>query len=83
MLNNINGRGLSKSKKVSLSSFTGATSENILAEAEDTLETYPDTLIVPVGANDLTKNSNTLRSVKKLCEKAKKSRQIPKLPLRI
>ena len=72
MSNNINSRWLSKSKKVSVSNFPGATSEDILAEVEDTLKTHPDTLIVHAGTNDLTKNINTLRSVKKLCEKAKR-----------
>ena len=72
MLNNINSRELSKSKKVSVSNFPGATSEDILAEAEDTLKTHPDTLIVHAGINDLTKNINTMRSVKKLCKKAKR-----------
>ena len=46
MLNNINNRGLCKSKKVSVSNFPGATSEDILAEAEDTLKLHPDNLIV-------------------------------------
>ena len=72
MLNNINSRGLSKSKKVSVSNFPGATSDDILAEVEDTLKTHPDTLIVYAGPNDLTKNINTMRSVTKLYEKAKR-----------
>ena len=72
MLNNINSRGLSRSKDVSVSNFPGATGEDILAEVEDTLKTHPDTLIVHAGTNDLTKNINTLISVKKLCEKAKR-----------
>ena len=42
MLNNINSCGLSKSNKVSLSNFPGATSEGILDEIEDTLKTHPD-----------------------------------------
>ena len=78
MLDNINSRRLSKSNKVSVSNLPGATSEDywqiqsdILDEAEDTLKIHPDTLIVHAGTNDLTKNINTLRSVKKLCEKAK------------
>ena len=70
MLNNINSRGLSKSNKVI--HFPGATIEDILDEIEDTLKTHPDTLIVHARTNDLTKNINTLRSVKKLCEKAKR-----------
>ena len=47
MLNSINSHGLSKFKKVSVSTFPGATSEDILAEVEDTLTpppppSYPD-----------------------------------------
>ena len=72
MLNNINNRGLWKSKKLCVSNFPDATSEDILDQVEDTLKTLPDTLIVHAGTNDLTKNINTLRSVKKLCEKAKR-----------
>ena len=72
VLNNISSRGLSSSNKVSASNFPSATSEDILDEIEDTLKTHPDTLIVHAGTNDLTKNINTLRSVKKLCEKAKR-----------
>ena len=71
VLNNINSCRLSKSKKLSVSNFPGVTSENILAEVEDTLKTHPDTLIVYAGTNDLTKNINTLRSVKKLWKKQK------------
>ena len=72
MLNNINSHELSKSNKVPVSNFPGTSSEDILDEIEDTLKTHPDTLIVHTGTNDLTKNINTLRSVKKLCEKAKR-----------
>ena len=72
MLNNINSLGLSRPKKVSVSNFPVATGEDILAEVESTLKTHPDTLIVHAGKNDLTKNINMLRSVKKLCEKAKR-----------
>lgn len=33
--------------------FQGSASEDILEEIEDTLKTFPDTLIVHVGTNDL------------------------------
>ena len=72
VLNNINSRGLSKFKKVSVRNFPGATSEDILDEVKDTLKIHPDTQIVGAGANDLTKDINMLKSVKKLCEKAKR-----------
>ena len=82
LLNKINSRGLSKSKKVSVSNFPGATSEDILAEAEDTLKTHPDTLIVHAGTNELTKNINTMRCVKNYAKKQKESRQIQRLCFR-
>ena len=74
MLNNINSRGLSKSKSVSVSvsNHPGTTSEYILSEGQETLKTNPDTLIVRAGTKDVTKTTNTLRNVKKICEKVKK-----------
>ena len=73
MLNNINNRGLSKSKKVTVINHPGATSDVIEEELEATVKENSkiNTLIVHAGTNDLTNNINTLRSVKKR-EKAKK-----------
>ena len=79
MLNNMTIRGLSKSDKVSVSNFPGATSEDILDEIKDTLKTHLDTLIVHAGTNDITKSINTLRSVKKKEKKQTESRQIQRL----
>ena len=79
MLNNMTIRGLSKSDKVSVSNFPGATSEDILDEIKDTLKTHLDTLIVHAGTNDITKNINTLRSVKKKEKKQTESHQIQRL----
>ena len=50
MLNNINSRELSKSNKVSVSNFPGATSEDVLDEI-DTLKTHSDTMIVHLFRN--------------------------------
>ena len=74
MLNNINSRGLSKSKKVTVIKHPGATSDVIDEELETTVKENSriNTLIVHAGTNDLTNNINTLRSVKKICEKTKK-----------
>ena len=71
MLNNINSRGLSKSKKVSVSSHPGATTEDILSAVEESLKTNPDTLIVHAATNHLTKSINTLSNVKKILENVK------------
>ena len=78
-MNNTNSRGISKSKMVSVSNFSGVTSED--DEIEDTLKTHSDTLILHAGTKDLTKNTNMLRRVRKLCKK--ESRQIQRLCFRI
>ena len=74
MLNNINSRGLSKSKKVTFINHPGATSDVIEEELEATVKENSkiNTLIFHTETNDLTNNINTLRSVKKICEKTKK-----------
>ena len=57
MLNNINAKGLSKSKKFD--------------KIDDVLEGKPESLIVHVGTNDLTNNVNLLSNVKKIVNKVK------------
>ena len=78
-MNNTNSHGISKSKMVSVSNFSGVASED--DEIEDTLKTHSDTLILHAGTKDLTKNTNTLRRVRKLCKK--ESHQIQRLCFRI
>ena len=63
MLNNVNSCGLSKSKKVEVSNFLGATSTDIFNKMDDILEDKPQSLIVHVGTNDLTNNINLLKNV--------------------
>ena len=64
LLNNINGRGLSKSKKVDVLNISGATSDDIVDKIDDAKEGKPESLIVPVGTNDLPNNVNLLNNVK-------------------
>ena len=74
MLTNINSRGLSKFKKVTVIKNPGRKSnvmeKEIEAIAKENNNIY--TFIVYTGTNDLTKNISTLRSVKEICEKTKK-----------
>ena len=65
IVNNINSHGLSKSKKVYVRNFLGATSEDVFEEIDDTLKTHPDTSIVHAATIDLTKSINALRNVNK------------------
>ena len=60
MWNNINSRGLSKSKEVDVLSSLGATSSDVLTKIDDVLNKKPASLIVRVGTNDLTSNMNLL-----------------------
>ena len=73
MLNNINSRGLSKSKKVDVSNFPGATSSDVLMKIDDVLNKKPASLIVHVGTNDLTSDMNLLSNVKKIVNKTNKT----------
>ena len=85
MLNNINSRGLSKSKKVTVINHPGATSDVIEEELEATVKENSkiNTLIVHAGTNDLTNNINTLRSVKKYAKKQKRYLRIRRLSFRV
>ena len=66
MLNNINSRGLSKSKKVEVLNFSGATSVDIVDKMDVILDDKPKSIIVHVGTNDLTNDVNLLNNVKKI-----------------
>ena len=66
MLNNLNSRGLSKSKNVEVINFPRATSTDIVKNIDKILDNQqPKSLIVPVGTNDLTSDVNLLNDVKK------------------
>ena len=52
MLNNINGKRLSKSKKVDVLNITGATSGDIADKIDDVLKGKLESLIVHVGTNN-------------------------------
>ena len=71
MLNNINSWGLSKSKKVEVLNFTGATSNDIVGKIDDVLDQNPESLIVHVGTNDLTNEINLLNNITKIVTKTK------------
>ena len=73
MLNNINSRGLSKSKELDVLNFPGATSSDILTKIDDVLNKKSASLIVHFGTNDLTHNKNLLSNVKKIVNKTNKT----------
>ena len=73
MLNNINNRGLSKTKKVDVLNFLGATSTNILTKIDDVLDKKPESITMHVGNNDLTNDVNLLSNVKKIVTKTNRT----------
>ena len=73
MLNNINSRGLSKSKKVDVLNFPGATSSDVLTKIDDVLNKKPASLIVHVGTNDPTNDINLSSNVKKIVNKTNRT----------
>ena len=50
MLNNISNHGLSKTKKVDVLNFPGATSTVILTKVDNVLDKKPESIIIYVGA---------------------------------
>ena len=76
MINNINNRGLSKTKKVNVLNFPGATSTNILTNIDDVLEKNPESIIIHVGTNDFTNDVNLLSNVKKIVSKTNRKDKI-------
>ena len=71
MLNKINGKKLSKSKKVNVLNIPGATSGDIIGNTDEVLEGKPESLIVHVGRNGLTNSVNLLSNVQKIVHKVK------------
>ena len=60
MLNGVNEKGLSKSHKVKVKNYPGATTEDILDKIEDLLKVKPDCLLVHGETNNLTNNVKLL-----------------------
>ena len=72
MLNNINSRGLTKSKEVDVLNFPGATISDVSTKIDDVLNKKPASLIIHVGTNDLKNDINLLLNVKKIVNKTNK-----------
>ena len=54
MLNNINSRGLSKSKNVEVLRCPGATSSDTVDKIDDVLDDIPKFVIVHLGTDEIT-----------------------------
>ena len=70
-LNNLSGKGLSKSKKVDVLNIPGHTSGDIVDKIDDILKGKQESLIVHVDRNNLTYNVNLLSNIKKIVNEVK------------
>ena len=73
MLNNINSRGLFKSKEMDVLNFPVTTSSDVLTKTGDVLNKKTASLIVHVDINDLANDINLLSNLKKIVNKTKKT----------
>ena len=73
ILNNINGRRLSKTKKVDLLNFPGLTSTDILMKIDDVLDKKPKSIFIYVGTNDHINDVKLLSNLKKIFSKTNRT----------
>ena len=66
VLTGISGKDLSKKHNVSVTSFSGGTSEKITQNFDNLLKNKPDDIVIHVGTNDITNGVNLFNSVKKI-----------------
>ena len=64
---------LSKAHNIKLKNYPGATSEYILDEADHSVKSKPDRVLVHLGTNDITNNVRLLNLVKKVVKKVRNS----------
>lgn len=73
LLNNIEGKGISKHGNVKVLSFPGATSDDLKHHIIPTINSKPDIIIMHIGSNDLTKGGDTTTNIQTIINKVKKS----------
>ena len=71
MINNIQGRGLSKKYNVVVCTNPGATIRDFLDHIKPTLRKKPDVVIVHCGTNDLTSQEKTIANMQELIRMSK------------
>ena len=81
MLNNINSRGLSKSKTFEVLNFPKAASNEILGKIDDVLNQKPESLIVYVRTNDFTNIINLRNIIKNKISVIKTKQKSPNTAL--
>ena len=81
ILNNIEGKGISKHGNVKVTGFSGSTSGDLKHHAIPTINRKPDVLILHIGSNDLTKGGDTCANIETIISKVRKSSSHTKIVL--
>lgn len=82
ILNNIEGHGISKHGNVRVSSFSGATSDDMKHHIMPTINSNPpDMIIMHIGSNDLTKGGDTTANIQWIINKVRKCASHTKIVL--
>ena len=81
ILNNIESRGISKSGNVQVSSFPGATSDDLRHHVKPTINREVDVIILHIGSNDLTKGGDTITNIQHVIDNVKKKSSFTKIAI--
>ena len=71
MVKHITGSGISKNDQVQVKTHPDATTDDIIDYIKPTIRQKPEVVIIHSGTNDLTKDVNTMSSVRKVLEVVK------------
>ena len=66
MVKGLNEYGLSKKRNVKVQSFSGYTTEDMLHIAKPAARRKPDTIIIHVGTNNITRDITMMKNIKKI-----------------
>ena len=66
MVKHITGSGISENDQVQVKTYPGATTDDIIDYIKPTIRQKPEIVIIHSGTNDLTKDVNTMSSVRKV-----------------
>ena len=68
IINGINPNGFKKNMNVKVKPYGGATSEDLIDFIKPTIRKKPDDVIIHIGTNDLTNNSDTIKNLEQVIQ---------------
>ena len=66
MVKGLNEYGLSRNQNVKVQSFSGYTTEAMLDIVKPAVKRKPDAIIIHAGINDITRDINTMKKIRKI-----------------